>query len=373
IAVVNKEDSYLYNPAHAAEIKHSLHFPPFFLFPNNLYYGTDTLDTFSKLSDRKEDESAAEAYRRVIPSQLGLGGNYSAGLVFDIEGIGAFALGTYAGGRLDAKIVNRLSPRLDALGYFDAVLPSLTFAQNVYIENEEDSLLKKPSIGITFKNIRRYSLYDPDEGLETASIEVLDLEDNRVAFRSGSGYGFDIGGQAEVDTYTFLGTVTAAVVLNNIATNIRGLEYEPVLKVAINDDEEPEFETSAYTQSIPFVLTFGLARQAALFAPLKEVPYLGWAGTALDLIFPGAVYAADIDMLSPENSLYKRLHFGLEQSYAGGLIDWRLGLNQGYPTTGLNLNLGFYHLGFTYYTEELGAEVGEYPSSYYILHSSFVF
>ena len=379
-AVVNKEDSYFYNPAHAAIIKQSFHMPPFLLFPNSIYYGTETPDTLNKLSDiEDDDESIVATYRRVIPSQVGFGGSWSSGLVFTLEDIGSFAIGTYAGGRFDAKIVNRLSPRFEGSGYFDAILPSLTFAQNVDIESAHETWhwLRNPSIGITFKHVNRFSLYDPEEGSETVSIEVLDLDDNRVAFRAGKGYGFDIGGQAEIDT--FMGLVTAAVVFNNIATNIHGIEYEPELKVT--DNEDTTFSESAYSQQIPFSMTVGVAKQASPFAGLRNMRGIGWAWAALDTVFPNAVYAADIELFLPAprgaaDSLFKKLHFGLEQTYSVFNLfdlDWRLGLNQGYPTTGLNFNFGFWHMGLTYYTEELGKEVGEMPASYYVLHSSFVF
>jgi hypothetical protein len=220
IAVVEKENSYFYNPAHAAEIKNSLHLPALLLIPNSFYYNTTTLELLDKLgdinigsSDDDNKNDTVDAFRKVVPSRFGLGGTYSAGLVFSFENIGSFALGGYGAGRLDADVLNRLSPRFDMTGYADGVF-SLTYAREIplesFLQEQEEypadpeaprkfsflpflKIFKEPKAGVTLKNITRASLYDTEEDTETFSLEVLELldEDKRknppVAARVGGG------------------------------------------------------------------------------------------------------------------------------------------------------------------------------------------
>jgi hypothetical protein len=402
IAVVEKENSYFYNPAHAAAIKGSFHLPPFLLAPNVIYANSETRDILDKVNSSADsgddnDSEKVKTFRKIIPAQLGLGGGYSTGLVFSLDDIGSFAFGAYGQGQFDAKVLNRLSPRFDLTGSAYGV-PALTYAREISLEPflqepenpEAFSLasilkhLKNPAAGITLKHISRASFYDPDEGQEMLSVEVLDLlgEDAvpPLSARVGSGLGFDLGAQTGIDSP--VGVVTAAVTLQNLFTTLRGTQYE---FVTTNEDLD-NFEADAYKQTIPFTATFGLALQASPFAnppfqPEDEAedntPFLTqtfkYTYGFMNFILPDTTYAVDFDFVAPDSTFFQRLHLGLEQPYFDGLIDLRLGLNQGYPTFGLGANLGWYHAGFLYYTEELGREIGQQPTSYYVLHSSFAF
>ncbi|MDR1323342.1 MAG: hypothetical protein LBK68_02775 [Candidatus Margulisbacteria bacterium] len=397
-AVVDKENSYFYNPAHVAAIKSSFHLPPLLFMPNTLYFSTETLDIIDKISQSQndnaenQDEQTVKTFREIVPAKLGLGGSYSTGLVFTLDNIGSFALGAYGLGRLDANILNRLSPRFDLTGYGDGVL-ALSYAREISLESflpedpEAFSLLrplKNPMVGITLKNIARISPYNIAEDEEMLSLEVLELLGEYatlpISGRIGSGLGLDLGAQTGIDTP--VGTVTAAVVLNNLFTTLKGVQYEFVT----GNKDLNIFDESVYQQTIPFTATFGLAWRASPFAnpPFQPtdpdshaLPVLShifkYTYGAMNFILPDTTYAADFDFIKPDNTFFQRLHLGLEQPYFDGLIDLRLGLNQGYPTFGLGANLGWYHVGFLYYTEELGQEIGQRPASYYVLHSSFVF
>ncbi|MDR1453420.1 MAG: hypothetical protein LBJ25_05555 [Candidatus Margulisbacteria bacterium] len=387
IAVVERENSYFYNPAHAAAIKSSFHLPPLLFMPNTIYYNAETQDVLNKVDwntgsdgDNKDSE-IVETFRKVIPAKLGGGGSYSAGLVFSPDNLGSFALGAYGQGQFDAKVLNRLSPRFDLAGSVQGVF-ALTYAREIPLESF--SRLKNPVAGITFKHISRASFYDPEEDAEMLSLEVLELmgadATPPLSGRVGSGWGIDLGAQTGLDTPA--GTVTAAVTLQNLFTTLRGTQYEFVTS---NEDLD-NFESAAYKQAIPLTATFGLALRSSLFAdpPFQpedaandNLPLLSqtfkYAYGFMNFILQDTTYAADFDFIAPDSTFFQRLHLGLEQPYFNGLIDLRLGLNQGYPTFGLGANLGWYRVGFLYYTEELGREIGQQPTSYYVLHSSFVF
>ncbi|MDR2428961.1 MAG: hypothetical protein LBD62_04060 [Candidatus Margulisbacteria bacterium] len=403
IAVVERENSYFYNPAHAAAIKSSFHLPPLLFMPNTIYYNAETPDVINKIGrsvrgdDDNKDSKTVETFREIIPAKLDLGSSYSAGLVFSLDNISSFALGVYGQGQVDAKVLNRLSPRFDLTGQIYGV-PALIYAREIPLESlsqePEDPTafslaavlqrLKNPLVGITFKHISRASLYNPDKDEEILSLEVLELlgEDATppLSGRVGFGLGIDLGAQTGIDTPA--GVVTAAVVLNNLFTTLHGTQYEFVTSNKILDN----FEKTTYQQTIPLTATFGLAMRVSTFANPPFQPedeandqpsFLSqtfkYAYGFMNFILPDTTYAADFDFIAPDSTFFQRLHLGLEQPYFGGLIDLRLGLNQGYPTFGLGANLGWYRVGFLYYTEELGREIGQQPVSYYVLHSSFVF
>ena len=364
VAVVNKEDSFLYNPAHAVKIKNSLTLPPLLLLPNVFYCDSETPDALNKFSQGTASENAIDAYRRIIPSSLGFGANWAGGWVYTPDDYGTFAVSGYADGRLDIKVLNRLAPRLDGTAYFDFVFPALTYASEVelanYTDNPADLFLTELQIGLTLKKVTRMEIFDSDNGSDF-SLSVIDFldEDNPsgINARVGNGIGLDIGALGQMDT--FLGETKIGLTISNLFNGVQGTAYENMNSEELKTEEH-------FAQQLPVAMTLGLAVQASPFTNL------GWL-SFLQYILPNAVYAADLDIVTPDKSFFKRLHLGLEQSYFSGLLDWRMGLNQGYPTMGLNCNLGWYHLGFTYYTEELGAEVGRNPHSYYVLHSGFVF
>ncbi len=86
--------------------------------------------------------------------------------------------------------------------------------------------------------------------------------------------------------------------------------------------------------------------------PTLPVPYLA------DLIL-----AFDIEDITgnfeQDDSFWKRVHMGAEAGFLGRHILLRLGLNQGYPTFGAELDLWALRMGYTYYSEETGAYAGQ--------------
>lgn len=62
---------------------------------------------------------------------------------------------------------------------------------------------------------------------------------------------------------------------------------------------------------------------------------------------------------SQDSSFWKRLHLGMEGGFLKRHILLRLGLNQGYPTAGVELDVWLLRLGYVYYSEEMGAYAGQ--------------
>ena len=54
-------------------------------------------------------------------------------------------------------------------------------------------------------------------------------------------------------------------------------------------------------------------------------------------------------------------------------FSFQLGLNQGFGTGGIQFKWPMYRISFTYYTEELGKEVGLDPHSYIVANAGLLF
>lgn len=62
---------------------------------------------------------------------------------------------------------------------------------------------------------------------------------------------------------------------------------------------------------------------------------------------------------NPNGGLFRLVHIGAETHY--GVLAFRTGVNEGYPTAGLGLDLRVFTLDFAYYTEEMGLNPGDLP------------
>lgn len=353
VAVVDTRDSILYNPAHVVDVSGRYTIP---LLNSSWTEGTETASNIKKLNMQGESSTdIIDVYNTIIPTKLGGGAQTSGYFAFDLgEDNGNLGLGLYAQGKIAANVVNKLSPRFEAQGVLDVAFPTITYGRK--FDLGESSYFPNLKVGATVKRITRTALYDVAKQSEHVELEVLNLldEDNQSGLntRSGTAYGLDLGMLSDLDT--FIGPMKLGATLTNISTRFSGTQYENI--------NSPDAKTSVpYAQSAPILGTVGLAMKAS---PFVAVP-------AIDIFFPDAIYAADFDYISMDTSFFKRLHLGLEQQYFDKLLAWRMGLNQGYPTMGIDLNLSIYHLGFTYYTEELGTEIGQNPQSYYVLDGGF--
>lgn len=352
VAVIDKRESIYYNPAAISYVEHALLLP---FIQGTTGIGVDVISNIEKLqeasseSDDDNTDESLDTVKKIIPSKLGLGYT-TAGHYIGTTGTTSYGLGGYINGKVGAKLLNRVSPRVEAIGYMDIAFPTLTIAGPIKLT--ESSFFNNLSAGFTIKNINRTSLYDPLDNSETFKVEVLDLisedVDAKINARSAQGVGFDLGFLAEVNT--FMGPGKVGLAFQNISTTLIGKTYEDVTS-------ENGKIVGNYKEDIPTIGTIG-------FAVESSVPVLKY-------LFPNATYAADLDFISPDKSVFKKIHLGMEQTYLGQLLALRLGLNQGYPTMGVDLNLAIFHLGLTYYTEEFGENIGDNPQSFYLLNMGF--
>lgn len=326
VAVVDTRDSILCNPAHVVDVSGHFTIP----FINSSWTaGSETPGNIKKLSTTGDTDDIVDAYHDIIPSKVGLGMQTSGYGAFDLgNDAGSLGFGMYAQGKFAANVLNRLSPRLESIGYVDVAFPTITYGRK--IDLGKDAYFTNLKVGATIKRIARTSLYDLQNESDHVNIEVLNLlnEDNQTGLnaRVGTAYGLDLGLLTDIDT--FMGPMKLGATVTNISTKFSGTQYENVN----SSDAKTEVP---FAQGVPVLGTVGLAMKAS---PFMAVPFI-------DAIFPDATYAADLDFISMDTSVFKRLHLGLEQQYFNKLLSWRMGLNQGYPTMGIDLNLMVYHLG----------------------------
>lgn len=74
---------------------------------------------------------------------------------------------------------------------------------------------------------------------------------------------------------------------------------------------------------------------------------------------------------TPGEGLGKKLHFGTEVSY--GLIDLRAGLNQGYLTYGVGVDLAVLEIDATFFTNEMGSYSGQIRNDRYQIGVTLTF
>ncbi len=363
VAILDKRESLYYNPAAIVDLDNALVIP---LIQSSSIVGVDVLSNMQKFADaageaqgNSDTAAALDIYKTMIPTRIGYGfasaGHFIGNTGFGLENLAShWSIGTFSNFKLGANMLNRISPRLEAIGYFDVVFPTLTFAKAY--DAPQDFFIQNPKFGLTIKNINRYSLYNADTGSETFTVEVLNMissdTDTKMNMRQGQGVGLDIGMIGDIET--FMGPGKLGFAVTNLSTWVTGKQYEDI------SSDNGKVVTN-YKEQIPVLGTVGVAVKAS---PFEKIGFL-------DAVLPDATYAVDIDVIAPYSSMYKKLHLGIEQLYFNELMALRMGLNQGYPTMGVNFNFGVYHIGLTYYTEEFGREIGDNPQSFYYLDGGF--
>lgn len=98
----------------------------------------------------------------------------------------------------------------------------------------------------------------------------------------------------------------------------------------------------------------------------RKIPMRGNLGISLN---PSVPYVSDLILALDyqdfmhnyvqDNSTWKRVHAGAELGLLRRHLLLRGGINQGYPTAGVDIDLWLLKFGYTYYSEEMGAYAGQ--------------
>ena len=84
--------------------------------------------------------------------------------------------------------------------------------------------------------------------------------------------------------------------------------------------------------------------------------------------------AVDYDLVAfDKENLFKRLRMGVNKKIFWDRVSIRTGLNEGYPSIGLVIDLYIFKLNYAYYSIERGLNLGDNPESFHSLDIGFLF
>ncbi|OGJ85503.1 MAG: hypothetical protein A2268_03210 [Candidatus Raymondbacteria bacterium RifOxyA12_full_50_37] len=186
-------------------------------------------------------------------------------------------------------------------------------------------LMKVLAVGASFKWIDRYIVDDIALGY-TQTLEFVDRFNNDMMsaidplLTHKYGPGFDIGG------LFYFGGIRAAATIQDVFAYIG------------EDFLSPRFNV-------------GMAYK---ILPLMEYNFIDDASATFELhnVFRHA-------------NFFTKINTGAEIRLTN--FDFRMGLNQGYPTLGMSLYYFIFHLDYLWYAEELGLYVNDSPLSYHFI------
>jgi len=406
VAIARDRESMFYNPAMLYYAKNGFSFP---LLNNAFILNDGLIPAINELSG-DGDADNLENISGIIPLQLGFGYNTNTALVMDFPFkviADKVAISGYTFMKFSGEITNPISPLIKIQGYADTVMPAISFSKSLNTDN--DFFLEDVITGFTIKRINRISLYNDesnDQSLEIPVLSIIEGNDN-YGYQDTSGYGFDLGITGQLPSTD----INLALAINNLSTSLTGKRT-----VIVTDNTE----TFDVVQDIPTVAKVGVSFENDWLA--RFIPYIAYqiedtaadeqeqieelvisaTGNTLEITedikiandeepeqelsttdnstpttnqqkitYAKTVYALDFDIITPYSSLFKRVHLGLDQPVLP-FLNIRLGLNQGYGTFGLKFNVfDKFHCGYTYFTEELGDEIGLNPASYHIYDFGF--
>jgi hypothetical protein len=331
------KDTVLYaNPAALTEIKGR--FFNFAEFQSGI--GADTLTLYNKILDiskLSDQNQMMTELGKLIPAKIFASPGLRPLPIISFAS-GNWGLATYVQTKLSGEIVNPVSPRLDLSAIADGmVIFGLAREFNPFL-----------SLGASVKYLYRYASYDPANGTNLISLPSVDLFSimNKTGtstfnYYSVSGTGFDVGALFKIGGP--VGTGRVGVAIQNLGLSLKG---EQITKSSNANTADVKTD---YSSTVPTVTSLGFSVDSPGWLPL-----LG-----------GARVAGEYRMGEPNSSMWKGLHFGFEKHFWGPM-DLRLGLNQGYTTYGIGINLLLFKLDYAYFIEEAGSEVGVKPFDYHI-------
>jgi hypothetical protein len=298
-------------------------------------------DTITKLQEvqsaagKSGTQAQSDAMTALVPSLL-------TGSVAPNPMITSFVtkdlgFGTYSNLKFSAEILNKNSPtfRVKALGDAAVVLAK-SFELNPF-------LVVAPAL----RYIYRGGVYDSTDGdnqIDLGYVDAFNLMQNKgntqISFYQAGGLAFDVGALA------YVGPGQLGVSWQNISGTLSG----QLTTQTATTDASIKTRTSAYSGTMPTVITLGYASDILSLFPLNPFNLLSDTTVALDW-----------RVSSPEQLVYKNIRAGIEKDLWGGILQLRGGINEGYSTYGLGINLGIIDIDYASYLEEGSKILGLQP------------
>lgn len=228
--------------------------------------------------------------------------------IFPSVAVKNFVVGFLGQGQADARLHNQTARIIEVQGTGDFG-PVAGFSYGLPLTGLR--------IGLAGKYISRTSVSEEFSVNEIAA-ENFDIADYQV---DNSDVSFDVGLLYELPVLTTL---------------------KPRVGISVLDITDLDFKEGG---KIPQRINIGASMTAKL-------PFLAEVILAADFEDVGKAYEQD-------DSTWKRVHLGGEFGLLNRHVLVRAGLNQGYPTYGAELDIWLIRLGYTFYSEEMGAYAGQ--------------
>jgi hypothetical protein len=316
------------------------------------------LDNQSEIEDLMDttlnDDERKELLLDLAPLEIAIKPRLYPGLSFITKG---FGLGVFVESNIVA-VLDKTSDdvNLSLEGHTD-VVPAIGFAQEINFLNN------KTAIGVSAKFISRYRIYDSSTGENEFTANLNDLirilgdKDNKKEIETVEikGLGLDLGFLRPIRSQRW-GQGRWGVSVQNIGATLTGTKTV--------DDSDVDYE-----EIIGVTSTLGVG-----FKNRNIRNFFGDGGR-----FVGDTsYALDYTFVSEEEDFRKNLNVGIEQELFGPFLKLRGGVNDGYVSGGIGLDiyilkLPIIHLNYANYTEELGELTGQSPIQYQSLEVGILF
>jgi len=295
---------------------------------------TANIDAITSIVDGSASDSAKLGYISDMIVDNGLGGGFSAGLGFTGNG---FCVGAYVIGDAAARGSTAMGAVAKGAVSFNAVLG---FAAPIRLGDMTLSL---------GADVRPFYRIDSEDGgwlmseflgaLATGGDVQAVLMDRRV--EAGFGLALDAGAQLR------LGSLTAGVAVRDITPSFLTVnEKIQDLVSQLESGRIPDVSAGSKTEAIYPYITAGLSWRPTLIKGFLE------PGLYLELEDPVALF------LDENYSPWNLLHLGADLRLLS-FIDIRAGLNKGWLSAGVGLDLAILRLDLAVFTEELGTHPGD--------------
>ena len=311
IATARDTEAVIFNPAGLEKTKFNLDVTLFGGINKEIL---DKKDDFDDVGD----EGASDAQRLQDLSDLApLNVNVHGGGGFEL-GVGGWALGVMNRSVLNGALASSGASNT-TLAYF-SLSDTVTFAGKGF---DKEFLGKDYRIGVLLKHVNRSFLADSlnqTELLEVASGDRK-LSDS---YDSADGLGVDVGMQVPVSV-PFIGEATAGVAVQNLGLSLSG---------------------DNTVDDVPTRVGVGLGFESKFpnIIPVVSTLLSGWT------------VAVDYYLVSEHDDFDKNLHLGAEKKFFFNRLITRGGINQGFLTYGIGVNLWVLELNYTYFKETIDVD-----------------
>jgi hypothetical protein len=295
---------------------------------------TANINALTAMADGSASDSDKLGYLSDMIVDNGSGGGFSAGIGYTGKG---FCIGTYVIGDAAARGPTALGAVARGAVSFNAVLG---FGAPIRLGGMTLSL---------GADVRPFFRVDSEDGgwlmsgflgaLATGGDLGTVLNDQRV--EAGFGMALDAGAQLK------LGSLTAGVAIRDLTPSFLTVnEKISDLLARLEAGRIPDVSSGSETEAVYPYITAGLSWKPVLIKGFIE------PGLYLELEDPVALFLDD------NYSPWNLLHLGADVRFLS-FIDVRAGLNKGWLSAGIGLDLSILRFDLAVFTEELGAHPGD--------------